>query len=187
MFTTSVFRLARAVVFAAVCVMLGIVGHVLASRASVSFTAVVWGFAGITVVAVVLAGRERSLATILTGLLGGQFALHALFAAAEHGQSPHGPVSAGTVHGGYIMTLAHVVAALVSAWWLRRGEHAIWVLARKIAAAGRRLRVLLVPPVLIEPSARLPVPVSAMLGRRVQVLRHVVSRRGPPSPSTALV
>lgn len=181
-----VFRLARAVVFAAVCVALGAVGHMLASHASVPLMAVVAGFAGIAVVAVVLAGHERSLTTILIGLLGGQFALHALFAAAQHGQSPHGPLSSGTAHGGYAMTLAHVVAAVVSAWWLRRGERAIWGLARKIVAtAGRRLRVLLVPPPM-GPLVRLPVPASATPGRRVQVLRYVVSRRGPP-PSTALV
>jgi hypothetical protein len=183
------FRLARGVVFATVCVALATTGHVMASHVAVPPVAVAGGLAVLVAVAVALAGTERSLATILAGLTGGQFMLHVLFIAAQHGQYPtHAhlarPVASG---GGGGMVLAHLVAAVVSAWWLRRGERAVWALARKVAAAvGRPARALLArysPP---SPRPR-PVAGAAPGSRRGgAVLRHVVIRRGPPSPSTAL-
>jgi hypothetical protein len=181
-----VYRAARAVVFATVCVGLAITGHIMASRATVPPTAVAGGLAVMTAAGTALAGTERSLATIFIGLLGGQFVLHALFAAAEHGQQlTHGqamaPSSSGTA-----MTLAHVAAAAVSAWWLRRGERAVWGLARRIAAVILRpARTLLVRlPVRTAPRVP-PAPVTAARPRAT-VLRHVVVRRGPPAPSVAL-
>jgi hypothetical protein len=182
-----VYRAARAVVFATVCVGLAITGHLMASGASVPPSAVAGGLAVTTVVGIVLAGTERSLATIFAGLLGGQFVLHAMFAAAEHGQHlTHGhamsPSSAGTT-----MTLAHVVAAAVSAWWLRRGERAVWRLARRIAAAVvRPARALLAapPPACATPSFRGVPGVAA--APHPTFLRHAVTRRGPPASPAAL-
>jgi hypothetical protein len=83
------------------------------------------------------------------------------------------------------MTLAHVAAAAVSAWWLRRGERAAWGLARRIAAVVLRpARALPVrPPV---PAPRVPAASAAACRPRATVLRHVVVRRGPPAPSAAL-
>src|SRR5256885_1047513 len=75
-------RPARAAMFATVCMMLAIAGHVAAGRAAVAPRAIVVGCVALYLVAWVLTGTERSLATILGGLLGGQFMLHALFAAA---------------------------------------------------------------------------------------------------------
>jgi hypothetical protein len=182
-----VYRAARAVVFATVCVGLAITGHIMASRASVPPLAVTGGLAVMTVVGTVLAGTERSLATIFAGLLGGQFLLHAMFAAAQHGQNlAHvhvmSPSSAGTT-----MTLAHVAAAAVSAWWLRRGERAVWGLARRIAAAVvRPTRALLSTPPkpCAAPSVR-AVPRVAT-APRATFLRHAVTRRGPPASPAAL-
>ncbi|MGH3240260.1 MAG: hypothetical protein ACRDNL_07755, partial [Spirillospora sp.] len=152
------FRTARAVVFATVCVTLATAGHVLASGTVVPIWAVLTGFCAVLGVSLMLAGHERSLATILGGLLGGQFALHALFTGAtqpilEPAAGPHhldahqasmqqaaapDTVMAGSdilmpvahATGGTTMTLAHTVAALIAAWWLRRGERAAWSLAR---------------------------------------------------------
>src|SRR4051812_43771761 len=84
--TNPVYRAARAVVFATVCVGLAITGHMTVSGAPVPPLAAAGGLFGLTVAGVALAGTERSLATILGGLLGGQFLLHALFTAAQQGQ-----------------------------------------------------------------------------------------------------
>src|SRR5690606_39946969 len=99
---------------------------------AVPFWSAAAGFAAVLGVTCMLAGHERSLATILGGLLGGQFALHTLFSAASeplHHPAAHEAVPAGSAvmtpdaHGGTdgaAMTLAHTVAALVAAGWLRR-------------------------------------------------------------------
>ncbi|MES9537027.1 MULTISPECIES: hypothetical protein [unclassified Actinomadura] len=199
------FRAARAVVFATVCATLAILGHVLAGGAAVPPWAAIMGFGAVLGVTLMLAGHERSLATILGGLLGGQFALHTLFTAAtapaahtmpETHAAMTGamePVALPTAHGGngLVMTLAHCTAALVAAWWLRRGERAAWSLARRVAAFADRPIRLLLALLAVEPAEP---PVSpcrtesaadtvTALGR---VLRHQVVRRGPPPRSRAL-
>ncbi|TDC92938.1 hypothetical protein [Actinomadura sp. 7K507] len=205
------FRTARAVVFATVCVTLAIVGHVLAAG-TVPVWAAAAGFCAVLGVTLMLAGHERSLATILGGLLGGQFALHALFTAASepmyhHSTAMHGSmdgamhgaaVQAGTdvmlpvAHGsgGTAMTLSHTMAALVAAWWLRRGERAAWSLARRVAAAADRPIRLLIALLTVEPAApprRTPVVTAAAAVMAVgRVLRHQVVRRGPPPRSRVL-
>ncbi|GAA0596688.1 hypothetical protein [Actinomadura livida] len=200
-----VFRPARAVVFATVCVTLAVTGHVLAAGTVPAWSAAA-GFLLVLGVTLVLAGHERSLATILGGLLGGQFALHTLFTAASgpvHHQVAHGtdgmvPVAHGAdvlvpvAHGadGPAMTLAHTVAAMVAAWWLRRGERAAWSLARRVAAAADRPIRLLIALCTIEPAApprRTPsTPAAAAVTATGRVLRHQVVRRGPPARSRAL-
>ena len=196
------FRTPRAVVFATVCVTLAIVGHVLAAGTVPAWAAVA-GFCAVLGVTLVLAGHERSLATILGGLLGGQFALHTLFTAASepmyhpmHGAAHgagHGadvllPVAHGS--GGTTMTLAHTVAALIAAWWLRRGERAAWSLARRVAAAADRPIRLLLALLTVEPAApprRIPAVTAAdAVMATGRVLRHQVVRRGPPPRSRAL-
>jgi hypothetical protein len=81
-------------------------------------------------------------------------------------------------------TLAHLAAAVVLTWWLRRGEAAVWSLLRR--AVG------LVPGLVAwwqvctgawrVPDA--PGPVCAGAERawplRRLLLRHAVQRRGPP-------
>ncbi|MFI0482776.1 hypothetical protein [Actinomadura sp. 9N215] len=209
------FRTARAVVFATVCVTLATAGHVLASGTVVPLWAVLTGFCAVLGVTLMLAGHERSLATILGGLLGGQFALHALFtgatepilqpAAASHelatahqagmhqttamaGSDILMPVAHAT--GGTTMTLAHTVAALIAAWWLRRGERAAWSLARRIAGAADRPIRLLLALLAVEPAAAPPrtpaAPATAAVMAVGRTLRHQVVRRGPPSRSRAL-
>jgi hypothetical protein len=185
--THPVYRAARAVVFATVCVGLAITGHVMASRAPVPPVAAAVGFAALTVTGAILGGTERSLATILIGLLGGQFLLHALFAAAQG--SPHmmhGHLMAPS-SGGTTMTVAHVAAAVVSAWWLRRGERAVWNLARRVATALiRPARALLSAPrpLTAAPRVRSVAAVAPVCG--TTFLRHVVIRRGPPPLAKAL-
>ncbi|GAA0247102.1 hypothetical protein GCM10009527_049630 [Actinomadura nitritigenes] len=195
------FRTARAVVFATVCVTLATLGHDLASHEPVPGWAVLAGFGGALAVAAALAGHERSLPTIMGGLLGGQFALHTLFASATEGmrhcdtaaQAGHAAAMPAmpAMHGsGTSMTVAHVAAAVVAAWWLRRGERAAWSLARRLASAADRPIRLLLALLLIEPAerpVRTPVvPVAAGAIATGRTLRHQVVRRGPPPRSRAL-
>ncbi|MFA1541463.1 MFS transporter [Actinomadura monticuli] len=205
------FRIARAVVFATVCVTLAVLGHVLAGGDAVPGWAGMTGFGAVLGVSLMLAGHERSLATILGGLLGGQFALHTLFtqaapathhapAMAHHTPAMHGAMSSGAdamaapaAHGaasGLVMTLAHCVAALVAAWWLRRGERAAWTVARRVAAAADRPVRLLLALLTVEkavPPRPVPVVPAPVAGPAVgRVLRHQVVRRGPPPRSRAL-
>lgn len=127
------------------------------------------GFGTVAAVAVALAGTERSLGTILGGLLGGQFMLHALFSAAQQGMSHH-PLGRG--QGG--MTLAHVLAAAGAALWLRYGERAVWRLARRIF---RPLLTSPAIPVLVRPRVVVGLPAAPT---PFELLRHAVVRRGPP-------
>jgi hypothetical protein len=139
------------------------------------------------VVGIALGGTERSLATLVGLLLGGQFVLHAMFAAAQYGQGlGHGGDMAPSADG-TAMTVAHVGVAALSAWWLRRGERAVWGLARRVAAAllGPALALLSVLPPPDAPPRRRRIPPSAARARPA-LLRHIVVRRGPPSPRAAL-
>ncbi|QKW39766.1 hypothetical protein HUT06_41810 [Actinomadura sp. NAK00032] len=206
------FRAARAVVFATVCVALAALGHVLAGGAAVPLWAGTMGFGAVVGVTLMLAGHERSLGTILGGLLGGQFALHTLFTGAAADPAAHPmPAMAGhtpamhaamtdaaampgatAAHGGngLAMTLAHCVAALVAAWWLRRGERSVWTMARRVAAAADRPVRLLLALLTIEPAGpprpAVPAPAPAAVPAVDRALRHQVVRRGPPFRSRAL-
>ncbi|HEV7934997.1 MAG TPA: MFS transporter [Actinomadura sp.] len=190
----SLLRIGRAGVFAAVCVGLAAAGHS-AAAGPVAPWAVAAGYLAVAAAALTLAGHERSLATILGGLLGGQFMLHVLFSAMR----PAPPGTPPAVHehllsntggrGGIGMTLAHYAAALLAAWWLRRGERAVWTLARQVAAlAARAARDLLVAvrTTPVTGPVRLPVPVTFTPWPVRRVFRHAVLRRGPPIRSRAL-
>ncbi|MEW2353775.1 hypothetical protein [Spirillospora sp. NPDC029432] len=189
------FRTSRAVVFTTVCVTLATLGHSLTSTAAIPYWAVVAGFGGVLAVTQALAGHERSLPTLLGGLLGGQFALHSLYASAEctaatataagHHTVAVAPGPGGGGGSGTAMTLAHVAAAVVSAWWLRRGERAAWSLARRIATAPARVLIAIEPAA--APPRTAPLPAEDIPARPCgRILRHEVVRRGPPRRSRAL-
>ncbi|MFE6620531.1 hypothetical protein ACFZBP_09225 [Streptomyces sp. NPDC008086] len=78
-------RILRAAVFAAVCVVLAGVGHVLGSCAAIPLWTLGAGFLGVLLVTVPFTGRERSLAGIAGLLAVGQTVLHTLFGLGQHG------------------------------------------------------------------------------------------------------
>jgi len=165
-------RLVRASAFSAVCVALSCLGHLTASGEPIAPWAVGVGFLAVLGVAHLLTGHERSLRTISGGLVGGQFALHSLFFAS--GCQSHPVVhSSGSGPG---MTMAHLLAAVAAGWWLRRGERAVWALARRVwirplvLSDGRRTTA---EPILVGYHAPAAPPA-------VTLLRHVHVRRGPP-------
>ncbi|MFI5650574.1 hypothetical protein ACIA71_05115 [Streptomyces anulatus] len=269
-------RLMRAAVFTAACVVLSAAGHALAAGAPVPAWTLLAGFLGVLGVATVLAGRERSLPSIVGALAGGQILLHVLFAYGSHGSAPaaaptggDNPLirfAAGLVCGGgpaqlnaadahrivssagidpstlagthghladggagavgtaasaapdgasgiaqvcaavsallpsLPMFLAHVLVALATGWLLRRGEIALFELARLSAhsaqalAAGARLRSLRAALALVR-ALRAGAREQLLAGPRVpghsdevpmpavgDPLQHLVIRRGPPAP-----
>ncbi|MET9360036.1 hypothetical protein ABZX93_03850 [Streptomyces sp. NPDC006632] len=88
-------RLLRAAVFAAVCVVLSAMGHVMAACASVPWWTLLAGFLGVLAVVAPLAGRERSLPSIAGALAVGQLGLHALFGIGQHTAAASGDGSTG--------------------------------------------------------------------------------------------
>ncbi|MFC4008840.1 MFS transporter [Nonomuraea purpurea] len=174
-------RLARTAAFAAVCVALAALAHVMGGGAAPESWAAGLGLAGVSALGLALCGRERSTGTITLVLTGAQLGLHELFAGEGeayvlvhgHSQGEGGlAVNAG-------MLLTHLTATLITGLWLARGEAALWSLLRR---AGRRLVVLL--PRVAVPAALRAVPV--VFTRTVPPqpgFRHCVARRGPPLPA----
>jgi hypothetical protein len=183
-------RLVRAAVFSAVCGSLTLLAHANSSHAPVPPWSVVAGFAMVLGVAAVLAGHERSLATILGGLLGGQFVLHVLFTAAQPDAVAHmdhgGAMMTPVAQSGAGMTLSHLAAAAVSAWWLWRGERAAWSLARRIAAlAAWSIRWMFALPATVPVTGPMRIWAGAAKAPRpaCAALRHTVVLRAPPRRS----
>ncbi|MER6920397.1 hypothetical protein ABT314_15520, partial [Streptomyces spiralis] len=168
-------RSVRALVFAAVCVLLAAAGHGLAMGDMPSLWADGAGFLGVFAAGWLLGGRERSLPGIGATMLATQACLHVAFDAARPrtaytggrgGSFPampsmasmpvsaHGPDSAAAngmhtvfAHAHALplpampthelsrhAVAAHVLAALVASWWLRRGEAALWSVLRRAVA-----------------------------------------------------
>ncbi|MBB4932224.1 hypothetical protein F4561_003044 [Lipingzhangella halophila] len=190
----TLFRLPRASVFAAVCVSVSLGGHAAASNSPVPVPGAVAGFLLVLGVGWVAASRERGYGAILAWLLWAQLALHLIFhqtqarlsgapSAAGTGHLAGHPPAAGAGSGdeSFSMLLAHLVAALVGAWWLRRGEAAAFALARA-------LRTSLLPELLVRAgTARCVLPLSAVPAARPDspalygtVLPHIRPLRGPP-------
>ncbi|MFF3201727.1 hypothetical protein [Streptomyces sp. NPDC002962] len=205
MSASPAFRSLRAAVFAAVCVLLAAAGHGLATGDTPPPWADGAGFLAVFAAGWLLGARERALPGIGAAMLATQAGLHVAFDAARsrtaartmpampmtsaHGMRAHGmhangmhlhahAVTAMTPHA----TAVHVLAALAASWWLRRGEAALWSLLRRAVALLPGLaawwRGTPVPPPVpsVRPAAPAPVPLRQLL------LRHAVSRRGPPAP-----
>ncbi|GHE05677.1 hypothetical protein GCM10010339_42570 [Streptomyces alanosinicus] len=186
----------RAAVFAAVCVLLAAAGHGLAMGDMPPLWADTAGFLGVSALGWILGKRERSLAGIGTAMLLTQAALHAGFDAAHRatrtaampGSSMARSMAAmhahatAHPHSTAHAAAAHLLAALVAAWWLRRGEAALWSLLRRAATLVPGLTAWWrdTPlPLPADPGPRVP---AAPAPPRLTRLRHAVSRRGPPAP-----
>ena len=101
-------------------------------------------------------------------------AAHAATTAATAATTMTGGMTAG-------MLTVHVLAALVAAWWLRRGEAAAW------SAAGSVGLFLFAPLLLLFTTVFAPATPTAAVVRTPaprlgpgRLLRHFVTRRGPP-------
>ena len=151
------------------------------------------GMAGVCLVS---AGRQRSFVEVLAALILAQLAFHSAFLldAGHAASSVHAgthPLGAGAslqalqgMEAGPMLA-GHLVAALVTAWLLARGEAAVWRLARlmiRCDAWPRPVRCQVVTPVR-QPSRRRR---RAADGRGGGILlARAVRRRGPPVPLAA--
>lgn len=182
MSATMPFRLARAAVFALVCLGLSALVHIFGGG-SVSAQGLIGGLGLAFAIAFLLAGRERTFGMILGLLAGLQAALHLLFSLA-HTMSAAEPF--GHMHSGLVpalgMLVLHGWAVGLIAMWLARGEAAMWGLLRRLLV--RLCRIFAVHP---DPAWTNPVSPRhaepAIL--RSALLRHALSRRGPPGVVTA--
>ncbi|WP_129305640.1 hypothetical protein [Streptomyces sp. L2] len=210
MSVSAAVRSLRAAVFAAVCVLLAAAGHGLAMGDLPPLWADGAGFLAVSAVCWLLGGRERSLAGIGAAMLLTQAGLHVAFDAASRisaaahagagmsGRSMGDSVMAGhmmpgmgtpAAHTGHAVTAhaltghasaAHLLAALLASWLLRRGEAALWALLRR---AGRLVPGLVAwwrDAPLPESDRRAVGTPDGPAPYRPALLRHAVSRRGPP-------
>ncbi|WP_128435484.1 hypothetical protein [Streptomyces cyaneus] len=104
-------RILRAAVFAAVCVVLAAVGHLLGSCATIPLWTLGAGFLGVLLVTVPFAGRERSLPGIAVLLAVGQTVLHTLFGLGQHGASAGAATAASSASAASMSDAALVAQA----------------------------------------------------------------------------
>ena len=205
------FRLIRAGVFAAVCVVLSQFGHdVMAARPAPLWAG--WAaLAGVGAVGYCLADRRRPAWWILLAVQVAQVCLHVWFScwtpAGSVSPSPPMEMRGGGMHaatyGGSAMAhgagmslgmlAAHALAGCLAAAWLYAGERALWRALRVVAEflADRTLRVLALLVRTCPPAEPRPVDTAHRHGEdelapEAAVLRHVLVRRGPPRAKSAL-
>ncbi|MFE4631441.1 hypothetical protein, partial [Streptomyces mirabilis] len=96
-------RTMRAAVFAAVCVLLAALGHVLMSGSTVPWWTMAAGFAATTGVGWCLSGRERGLALVVPAAVLAQGGLHSAFSLAQSAASGTGTGSLAHAMSGMSM------------------------------------------------------------------------------------
>ncbi len=186
-------RVARTGAAAGVTLAAGTGGHLLGSgAAALSAPGLLAAAAALLAPAWWLTGRERGWGPLAGALFAGQLAAHALFTATSPAGDAGMHLSPGHLSPGHheagwlpadLMLLGHLLAAVLGAAWLRRGERRAWAAARRAAAALRQtLSVLLGRPVQVPADggvlrwdAREDHPTQQRA-----VLRHTIILRGPP-------
>ncbi|HET6356982.1 hypothetical protein [Streptomyces sp.] len=204
-------RALRAAVFAAVCVLLAVIGHVLMSQTGVPWWTVGAGAVITGAAAWCLAERERTLLPVVLFAVAAQTALHTAFSLAQstapqmppmHHQHPASAMEsmqsmesmASTAHdmtgmtGGPLasspgMLAAHLLAALLSGLWLAYGERAAFRILRALAD---RLVAPLRLPVRVPALPHRPPRIRVRRSRRARtprqlLLAHALTTRGPPT------
>ncbi|MBO3749623.1 hypothetical protein J5X84_26390 [Streptosporangiaceae bacterium NEAU-GS5] len=123
-----VLRAPRAAFFAAACTLISAVGHTLTNHAPVSLGAGLAGAVGVFALGYVLGRRERGLSVLLPATSIAQLLLHELFGG-------NAPTAMTLGHASHVtsMPLIHAAIAVVTAWWLHRGESALWLMIRMYA------------------------------------------------------
>jgi hypothetical protein len=159
-------------------------GHVLGAGSAPGLLPLT-GLTSVAVLAAVaLSGVRWRLTSLLAVLLGAQVGFHIAFAAAHShaaagsGHAAHLPAAGGP---GVRMLALHLLAALVSAALLRRGEDVCWQLASAVARPARIAR-LRVPTAVAELLPRLGAGVHHARSVVSELLVDAAPRRGPPAP-----
>ncbi|MGW4026053.1 hypothetical protein [Streptomyces sp. NPDC005009] len=202
-------RTGRAAVFAAVCVVLAALGHVMMSGDHVPLRTLAAGWVVTGAVGWGLAGRERGLPLITAVAVAAQTVLHSAFSLVspsagpvDTGAMPHGmhtmtmPTGASTGMEGHTtpsdgssagMLAAHLLAALLCGLWLGYGERAVFRVLRAVggwlAAPARPLFLTPVPP--RRPDLRVRRRRRSHRAPRLLLLVHAITSRGPPAGAAA--
>lgn len=180
----------RAGVFTLVCASLSAHGHALSSGHDVSLLGLLLGAAVVHALTWAASTRSMGRLRIAGHMLWGQFALHmalTVIAAPGGDHAAHGQIT-DTAQGAPAgaMIALHVLSALVSAWWLHRGERAFFAFLGFMALRALPLLVVAgaLPTPATPPKARAPFPDHR--GRPAfSYLRYTQVLRGPPVPSPA--
>ncbi|MEU7694762.1 MFS transporter [Microbispora sp. SCL1-1] len=177
-------RLARSAAFSVVCVLLAVGAHWFAGGAAPTPQALLIGGAGVMTVAAATAGRERSPLVVIGLLLAAQVFLHELLGSLALSTETTAVAHTHRLGVGTGMLTAHLTAALITGWWLSRGEAALWSILHRIGTGAihwlRALLTLFQFLARIRPRPRLASYNLDREPRREAVLRHAVVRRGPP-------
>ncbi|HLL37790.1 MAG TPA: hypothetical protein VK545_28705 [Streptomyces sp.] len=202
-------RTVRAAVFAAVCVLLAALGHVLMSGRHAPGWTLAGGLAVTGAVGWGLAGRERGLPLITAVVVTAQTALHSAFSYAQSGTPDTGhtahmahmtPTSGHVVHMADMadmgrsmaadpvpagassgMLAAHLLAALLCGLWLAHGERAAFRILRAVAGwLAAPLRLPLRLLVVAPPPRPLLRRRRSDRSPRRLLLVHAITSRGPP-------
>ncbi|MFC5829783.1 hypothetical protein [Nonomuraea insulae] len=173
---SSVLRLSRAVVFATVCGAVSAGGHALAGGGLVPFPVFLAGVLAAFGLAYLIDGRERGLMAVLAATVSTQTVLHQLFERLAPGEGA-GPAHGHPASG---MVLVHLTVAVLTAWWLHRGECALWLMIRLYATPVPRLLLPMGPVAGVEPPLRRPATPGPP-PRSGRTVPGTISRRGPPA------
>jgi hypothetical protein len=213
MTTSPTLRSARAAVFAVVCIAVSALGHTMVSPASIPLHALFPAWVVVFTAARCAAGRERGFGAVAALMLAAQGALHLWFAATTHAIAAHPATTCMSMPGmppvmsmpascpvgseaalppwamSAAMLAAHLAAALAGAWWLHRGEAALYALGRMLAIRTAHLWTLLL---LLRAPAPHPAPAAecwtdtAHTPLPLAAVCFPVVRRGPPAACVSL-
>lgn len=174
----TVLRLARAVVFATVCGAVSAGGHMLAGGGPVPFPVYLAAVLATLAMAYLADRRERGLGAVLAATVGTQTLLHQIFERFAPGELTghvHGPAATG-------MMLVHLTVAALTAWWLHRGERALWLIIRLYGIPLPAVGLLATAPAMPETGRPVRRPVTSEAApRRGRLVSRTISRRGPPA------
>ncbi|MFG3442579.1 hypothetical protein ACGF0J_35510 [Nonomuraea sp. NPDC047897] len=199
-------RAPRAGVFAVVCVLLSAGLHTATGGGPVELPMLAGATAATWAGAYALAARRRGRRTLLAACFAAQYGLHNLFTAPApapagtatwqaghhaghqtgHHAAPDGlldpALAAPGAGGGMAMLLVHVTVALISGWWLERGETALATFLRLAVTSVRGFLTRLLVGLTCRVTAAGPTISAASAAPAPPPPPHVaaISRRGPP-------
>lgn len=163
-------RLARSLPLAASLVLLTLIGHTSGSGSLPSLTASAVVALPASAIAVAVAGRRRSMPSLIATLLAGELLLHLLLVTSA-GHAHH-----GSMFPSGLMLIGHVAAAVSAALVFAYGET---LTARWLAYLAQAIGAPLLPTLAHPPTST---PVITFTGIWIDVrLTQALTRRGPPA------